>query len=307
MAAGAGNYVPAFRSAAAPVNLPFMFATFNQARAALSHLNPAEVREHAGRRVRVGLIAATEHRYAVMEEVLVPPEASDEDRMRGMSAIFRGGDPMAPGQVDVVLYDEGIAAPKGAHVLYTQDSAATVDAILRADPSLELPLARQFPGFRTHVVDRIVQSVSRENALFAFATAIPDVIPSLVEIPWSFGEWATDTAFLTANQIRMAFMIAAACGREVGFARQKVEILSIVGGAFGWRAIARELAGKIPLGGGLIAKGAIAYAGTFVMGKGLELLHRGQMKFAREAKQTMYGEALQRGRQFARSLAQPRS
>jgi len=284
-----------------------MFATFRQARVALSHLNPAEVRKHAARTVRVGLIAATEYRYAAMEEALVPADADHDDRTRGMSAIFRGGDPDAPATVDLVLYDEGIPAPKDAYVLYSQNPAATLDALLHDDASLELPLARQFPGLRAHIVDRIVQFVARENALFAFATALPDVIPSLVEIPWAFGEWATDTAFLTANQIRMAFMISAACGQEVGFARQKVQILSIVGGAFGWRAIARELAGKIPLGGGLIAKAAIAYAGTFVVGKSLELLHRGQMKFAHEAKRSMYRDALDRGREFARSLAQPRS
>ena len=283
-----------------------MFATLRQARAALSHLNPAEVRRDAARPVRVGLIAATEYRYAAMEEALVPVAADNDERIRAMSAIFRGGDPDAPATVDLVLYDEGIPAPKGAYVLYAQDLAATLDAILRDEDSLELPLARQFPGLRSHIVDRIVQSIARENALFAFATALPDVIPSLVEIPWAFGEWATDTAFLTANQIRMAFMISAACGQETGFARQKLQILSIVGGAFGWRAIARELAGKIPLGGGLIAKGAIAYAGTFVVGKGLELLHRGQVGFSHEAKRSMYRDALERGRELVRSLAQPR-
>jgi hypothetical protein len=284
-----------------------MFATIRQARAALSHLNPAEVRNDAARTVRVGLIAATEYRYAAMEEALVPAAADHEDRILGMSAIFRGGDPEAPATVDLVLYDEGIPAPKGAYVLYAQDLAATLQAILSDEDSFELPLARQFPGLRSHIVDRIVQSIARENALFAFATALPDVIPSLVEIPWAFGEWATDTAFLTANQIRMAFMISAACGKETGFARQKLQILSIVGGAFGWRAIARELAGKIPLGGGLIAKAAIAYAGTFVVGKGLELLHRGQVSFSHEVKRSMYRDALERGRELARSLMQPRS
>jgi uncharacterized protein (DUF697 family) len=283
-----------------------MFPILRQARAALSHLNPAEVRNDAARTVRVGLIAATSDRYSAMEEGLVPADSSHQDRVRGMSALFRGGDPDAPGNVDLVLYDEGIPAPKGAYMLYTQDLPATLEAVLHDDATLALPLARQFPGLRTHVVDRIVQSISRENAMFAFATALPDVIPSLVEIPWAFGEWASDTAFLTANQIRMAFLISAACGQETGFARQKVQILSIVGGAFGWRAIARELAGKIPLGGGLIAKGAIAYAGTFVVGKSLELLHRGQMTFPRAVKRSMYRDALERGRQIARSLAQPR-
>jgi uncharacterized protein (DUF697 family) len=284
-----------------------MFATIRQARAALSHLNPAEVRRHAARPVRVGLIAATGYRYAAMEETLVPADANGEDRLRGMSAIFRGGDPTAPANVDVVLYDEGIPAPKGVYVLYGQDPARTIDAILHDDDALGLPLARQFPGLRHHVVDGIIQSIARENAMFAFATALPDAVPSLIEIPWAFGEWATDTAFLTANQVRMAFMIAAACGQETGFSTQKGQILSIAGAAFGWRAIARELAGKIPLGGGLIAKGAIAYAGTFVVGKSLELLHRGQMKFPAEAKRSMYRDALERGREIARSLTQPRS
>jgi hypothetical protein len=41
-------------------------------------------------------------------------------------------------------------------------------------------------------------------------------VPSLVELPWAFGEFASDTMFLTGNQIRMAFAIAAACGKEGG-------------------------------------------------------------------------------------------
>jgi len=56
-----------------------------------------------------------------------------------------------------------------------------------------------------------------------------------------------------------------------GVFERAAEILSIVGGAFGWRALARELAGKIPFGGGIIPKGAIAYAGTYVVGKGLSI------------------------------------
>jgi len=37
-------------------------------------------------------------------------------------------------------------------------------------------------------------------------TALPDIIPSIVDLPWSIGEFASDTAFLTINQIRMAFL-----------------------------------------------------------------------------------------------------
>jgi uncharacterized protein (DUF697 family) len=152
------------------------------------------------------------------------------------------------------------------------------------------------------VVERTIHAVARENALFAVATALPDVVPSLIELPWAFGEFASDTVFLTVNQIRMAFLIAAACGKEVGFGGQKGAILSIAAGAFGWRALARELVGKIPLGGGLIPKGAIAYAGTYAVGKGLEFYYRGNGALPRSRRKALYREALDRGRAVAEAV-----
>jgi hypothetical protein len=100
----------------------------------------------------------------------------------------------------------------------------------------------------------------------------------------------------------MAFLIAAAYGSRAGFAEQKGQILSIAAGAFGWRAIARELAGKIPFGGGLIPKGAIAYAGTYVVGKVLERWHHSQTRVAREERRELYETALERGRTVVRDL-----
>jgi hypothetical protein len=279
-----------------------MIKTFQQARAALSHLNPEHVRKRAGRTVRVGLIAPSIITYVEMENVLMPPDTPPEEKALGMAAIFRGGDPNAPKDVDLVLYHESVPAPQGSHTLYLDHPEVTVDHILDDDDDLGLPLAKQFPGFRRAVVERIINAVARENALFAIATALPDVIPNFIELPWLFGEWASDTAFLTANQIRMAFLIAAACNREVGFTHQKAQVLSIGAGAFGWRAIARELVGKIPLGGGLIAKGAVAYAGTYAVGKGLELLHRGEMGHSPAESRNLYQDAMARGRSIAQSI-----
>jgi hypothetical protein len=278
-----------------------MLSTLRQARAALSHLNPQQVRDLANRTLRVGLIAATESGYAAMEETLIPASAPPNGATAGKKLLFRGDDPVAPPSVDLVLYGEGLRAPKEAYTLDPNDPAATLDAILKDHPEYELPLARQFPGLRREVVDRIIQGIARENAMFSVATALPDVIPSFVEMPWAFGEWASDTAFLTANQVRMAFLISAACGQEIGFGQQKAQLLSIGAGAFGWRAIARELAGKIPLGGGLIAKGAIAFAATVLVGKGLEYLHREQVDFPSELRKRTYKDALERGREVTQS------
>jgi hypothetical protein len=265
-----------------------MLKALKQVRAAVSLLNPEEVRGRAERPLHVGLVAETAARFERMEEVL---------GVRGManSMVYRAGAPEAPPRVDLVLYDAHLAVPEGAYILYEEAPERTIDEIARDHEELALPLARQFPGLRKHVIDRIVNAVARENGLFAITTALPDVIPSIMELPWAFGEWASDTAFLTVNQVRMAFLIAAACGKQVGFAHQKLEIISIAAGAFGWRAIARELVGKIPFGGGLLPKGLIAFAGTYMVGKGLERLHHGHAWSAADREQA-YQHGLARGK-----------
>jgi hypothetical protein len=169
----------------------------------------------------------------------------------------------------------------------------------RAD--LALPLARHIYPFRAPVVHRIITKISKENAMFAVATAIPDIIPFL-SLPWAIGEFASDTAFITANQFRMGFFLAAASDRPVGYREQKAEIASVLVGAFGWRAIARELVGHIPLGGGLLPKAAIAYAGTRVVGMSMERYYRIGYGYTREERRVAYEEALLRGKTVANAL-----
>ena len=78
---------------------------------------------------------------------------------------------------------------------------------------------------------------------------------------------------LTANQVRLLFAIGAAYGERVGYTAQWKEISSIIGAAFGWRSLARNLVSKIPFGGGLAPKGAIAYAGTYAVGEGARFFY----------------------------------
>jgi len=134
------------------------------------------------------------------------------------------------------------------------------------------------------------------------ATALPNVVPSVLQLPWAVGEFASDTAILTVNQIRMAFLLAAASNREVGYTAQKTEMGSLIAGAFGWRALARELVGKIPLGGGLIPKAAAAYAGTFVAGESIVRLHRFGRGLSRNERKSEYKNAYDRGKRIAAAL-----
>ena len=181
-----------------------------------------------------------------------------------------------------------------------RDPEPAVREILLYYPDHSIALARQFPPFRRPVIGRIIREVSRENALFALFTALPSVIPNLISLGWAAGEFASDTAVLTANQVRMAFLIAAASDRPVGYIEQKSQIASIILGAFGWRAIARELAGKIPFGEGLIPKAAVAYAGTYVVGLSLERYHRIGHWLTAAERRAAYREALESGKRFAR-------
>jgi hypothetical protein len=279
-----------------------MIKYFKQARAALSLLSADEVRARAEKPIHFGLVADSSGAYAEMEEFLVPHSLPRPERLRRLAQVYRANDVEPPSKVDIVLYESGLACPDGAYTHHRGHTEDTVKEILRDKKDLALALARQFPAFRSVVVEGIVHEVARENTLFAVATALPNVIPNFIELPWVLGEFASDTAFLTANQMRMAFQIAAACGKDIGFSEQKFEMLGIAGGAFGWRALARELVGKLPFGGGLIPKGAIAYAGTYVAGKGLERLHCENGRHTSEELKSLYTRGLERGRQVVRDL-----
>jgi len=140
--------------------------------------------------------------------------------------------------------------------------------------------------------------------LFSLVTALPNIVPNLIELPWAVGEFATDTAFLTMNQVRMALTLAAASDRPVGYLEQKIELGTIAGAAFGWRAIARQLAGKIPLGGGLIPKAAIAFAGTYLAGRTIEKLHRTGSGMTTAERKAVYSDGYRQGKEKAAELVE---
>jgi hypothetical protein len=273
-------------------------------KSAISHLNPEQVRELAERPLTVGLVASGSAGFAAMEDFLAPSRISRNRRFELVQVLHRVGDPGAPERIDIEIWEEGLPRPGQAVVFEPENPGRMVAEALEKRDDLSLPLARHFPPFRAAVVERVIREVSKENALFSIMTAIPDVVPSLVQLPWAVGQFASDTAFLTMNQVRMAFLIAAASDRAVGYTQQRTQIASIIGSAFGWRALARELAGKIPFGGGLAPKAAIAYAGTYVVGIGLDRFYRIGYGLTRAERRTAYAEALERGKAIVSSLLQ---
>jgi uncharacterized protein (DUF697 family) len=114
-------------------------------------------------------------------------------------------------------------------------------------------IAGRLPVLRDAVVDELIRSCARKNAVVAAAVWIPGV----------------DMPVLTLNQVRLVLRIGQAYGREVDRSRLP-DLLGVVGAGFGFRTVARELLDFVPFAG-WAAKGAIAYAGTKAVGEAARL------------------------------------
>lgn len=282
------------------------FRVLQSIKQAVGNLNPEEIRAHTERPLRLFLYARREEDYQAMERFFIPSDLSPAKRAEVRDLIHRASPGASPSlENDLEIYfEEGEPVDldaRNAFAFSTGHPDRMIDAVLKNRPDLAVPLARRLIPFRPEVSHRVIKKVARENALFALATAVPDIVP-FISLPWAIGEFASDTAVLTANQIRMSFILAAASDHDVGYREQKGEIASIVLGAFGWRAMARELVGHIPLGGGLIPKAAIAYAGTRVVGLSIERFYRVGQGYTREERRSAYEDALERGKQIVAAL-----
>ena len=275
---------------------------------ALTSLNPAEIRATSERPVKILILGRSDASAAALEDFLLPAGVSLERREQALRSVMRAGDPPSRSPIDLLFYEYGLAVPEGwqdgrdAFAFDLSRPASFARSVLEANDAFSLALARRFPPFRRAAVKRTIHTVSRENALFSILTALPNLIPNAFELPWAIGEFASDTAVLTANQIRMAFFLAAASDRVVGYREQRNEIGSIVAGAWGWRTLARELVGKIPFGGGVVPKAAIAYAGTYVVGLSLERFYRLGYGLSRAERKHAFEEAKEKGKEVARAL-----
>jgi hypothetical protein len=265
---------------------------------AIGMLSPKEVRELSQRHVRIGLHAPDSFSHQQMENYLLS-ELKPARRRESADLLIRN--PASTNLADVNLYHASMTAPPKALLYLPDQPQLAVAKTLKAFPDLGISLARSFQPFRGPYVKNVIADVCKENTLFSLATALPDIVPFMA-LPWALPEFATDTAFLTMNQIRMAFMIAGASDREVGYMEQKTEVAAVIGSAFGWRALARELVGKIPFGGGLIAKASVAYAGTKVLGLSLDQYYSLGYTYSREERNHLYAEAYRQGKGVAAKL-----
>jgi hypothetical protein len=276
-----------------------MFHGLVNIKKALSNLNPKQVRETSERPLHIALNAARPEDYQRMENFFLR-DLSPARRRESSYSLTRGA--AIGGNYDLVIYDQSLPMPPNGLVFEHDRPHHIVSRVLDRHYDLGVALARSFVPFRRPFIERVIAKTARENTMFSVTTALPDVIPNVIELPWAVAEFASDTAFLTMNQVRMAFLIAGASDREVGYMQQKPEIATVVGSAFGWRALSRQLVGKVPFGGGLIAKAAIAYAGTKVLGLSLDHYYSIGFTYTRAERDRLYADAFRQGKKVAQRI-----
>ncbi|MGO8684452.1 MAG: DUF697 domain-containing protein [Thermoleophilia bacterium] len=156
-----------------------------------------------------------------------------------------------PADVTVWLREAGFHANE---IVYQRPRGhAVVDLVARCLAAQlgdnGLALAARLPLMRAAVVKHIIDTTARQNGLVGAVVFIP----------------GADMPVMTLNQVRMVLRIAAAYGEDVG-SQRALEILSVVGAGFGFRALGRQALDVVPLAGWVV-KGALGYGATVSLGK----------------------------------------
>jgi uncharacterized protein (DUF697 family) len=171
-----------------------------------------------------------------------------------------------------------------------------VPAILDCVPDLGLALGRTYAIFRPAVAEREIMRVARVNAEVAVVSAIPQA--SLILGPASA---LADTLILTKNQAMLLLRLAAMYGLSLD-RRRLAELAPVVGAAFGWRTVARELVGFLPAGFGVVPKAVVAYAGTVAVGRAAAWYYETGRKMPENQLKQVYSESAARARGLVRDL-----
>ena len=135
----------------------------------------------------------------------------------------------------------------------------------------------------------------------AAASAVVDHVPLLGIVLGAVAS-AGDMVAITGIQIVLMMQIGAVYDHEPEVA-DIWELLPVVGGGLGWRMLSRELSGFIPVAGVAI-KGAIAYAGTIVVGEGVSFYYQHGRHMTKAQAAALYEEMKRAGMGFARELYQ---
>ncbi|MFM7322822.1 MAG: hypothetical protein ACKO5K_15075 [Armatimonadota bacterium] len=236
-----------------------------------AEISPRVIADEAARGFTVALIGPPEARSRLRESLL--EGCVGEAALREAGVHLREFD-AAPGEDLSKAISFRLWAPESGASIggrdhrsfpFSGDRDAVVRDMLRLRPDLAIALARRFPIFRGEACRVLVRSACVANAQIALLSALPGVLP--ITAPFLPAAAIADAVVLTKNQAMLVMRIAAAYGHRPGYTRQVRELLATVASALGWRTLAREAVSVVPAGVGAAVKGAIAWSGTYAVGR----------------------------------------
>ncbi len=272
----------------------------------VKEVSPRGIEDEANSGFKIALVGRPEDRTRVKEAFLTATATLDERDEAGahLREFDDAPDADTARAFSFTVYvpeteSEAIGA-RGANSipLTAPDVTQLAKAMIEQQPHLAVALGRRFPLFRPFACNRIIEDASRINAQIAVISALPSVFPpAAIILP---GTSVADVLLLTKNQVMMVMRLAATYGKKPAYTKQIKELMGVIGAALGWRTLARELSGFIPIPGvNLAVKAAIAYSGTVAAGRSAILFYRSGRTPTPKEVQAAYKEAEVEGREAA--------
>jgi uncharacterized protein (DUF697 family) len=222
-------------------------------------------------------------------ETLQPhgPPVSAQDDVRAILFLGRRGDDTdfeslkAAGKPILAIRIDPDAAPGGATAAPAPRTVASYVApaisiealrgrvfphLVECSRGVEIAVGRHLPPLRDAVASKLTRDAASNAFKVALASAVVDHIPVLGVVLGAVAS-AGDMVAITGIQMMLMLHIEAAYGRDPDVQRMW-QLMPVIGGGLGWRALAREAVGFFPIAG-IAIKAAIAYAGTIVVGEGV--------------------------------------
>jgi uncharacterized protein (DUF697 family) len=171
--------------------------------------------------------------------------------------------------------------------------------IIECCKGVEIAVGRNLPALRETVAAKLTRDAANNALKVALASAVVDHVPVFGIVLGALAS-AGDTVAITALQMMLMLHIESAYGKDPDLGRAW-QLLPVVGGGLGWRMLARELSGFIPVAG-IAIKGAIAYAGTIVVGEGVTFYYEHGRHMSGNQASAIYERTKNDALAFAREL-----
>ena len=156
-----------------------------------------------------------------------------------------------------------------------------------------------YPVLREAICTVITRDTARLALKISAASAMVDQVPLLGFVIGTVAS-AGDIVAISALQMNLTMKVGSIYARDPDIGTVW-ELLPIIGGGLGWRALSRELAGFLPMAG-LVIKSAIAYAGTMVVGEGAAFYYRTGRHMSAAQAAELYAETKRAAMDIAREM-----